>query len=145
MDWRKIAKRKEPLFFLHLLGMSRVCSGGIQVWELAWVERPCGGSRGPTLSGGVSGAAQSSPRRSGVSTLSCPEDTSTSRHLYSMAGLMLTSSKRAYARGCVTVLQPEPLPLQQATADLYLRRRHSSTVLSQSLWDLWVLVCTRFV
>ena len=27
----------------------------------------------------------------------------------------------------------------------YLCRRHSNTVLSQSRWDLWVLVCTRFV
>ena len=29
---------------------------------------------------------------------------------------------------------PEPLPLQQSTADPYLYRRHSHTVLSQSLW-----------
>ena len=27
----------------------------------------------------------------------------------------------------------------------YFHRRHSNTVLSQSLWDLWVLVCTSFV
>ena len=33
-------------------------------------------------------------------------------------------------------------PLRQATADLYLPRRHSITVLAQSLW---VLVHTRFV
>ena len=38
----------------------------------------------------------------------------------------------------------EPLPLQQVTADPYLCRRHSNTVLSQSLWGLLVLVCTRF-
>ena len=38
-----------------------------------------------------------------------------------------------------------PLPLQQATADPYLHRGHSDTVLAQSLWGLWVLVCTRFV
>ena len=31
------------------------------------------------------------------------------------------------------LLHPEPLPLQQATADPYLRRRRSNTVLSQSL------------
>ena len=43
------------------------------------------------------------------------------------------------------LLHPELLPLQQSTADLYPRRRHSNTVLSQSLWGLWVLVCTRFV
>ena len=30
------------------------------------------------------------------------------------------------------LLHPEPL--QQATADLYLHRRHSNTVLAQSLW-----------
>ena len=40
---------------------------------------------------------------------------------------------------------PEPLPLRQSTADPYLHRRHSNTALSQSLWGLWVLVCTRFV
>ena len=43
------------------------------------------------------------------------------------------------------LLHPEPLPLQQSTADLYLHKRHSNTVLSQSLWGLWVLVCTRYV
>ena len=32
------------------------------------------------------------------------------------------------------LLHPEPLPLQQASADLYLHRRHSDTVLAQSLW-----------
>ena len=37
-------------------------------------------------------------------------------------------------------LHPEPLPQQQFTADPYLCRRHSNTVLSQSLWGL--LVCT---
>ena len=39
------------------------------------------------------------------------------------------------------LLHPEPLPLQQSTADLCLHRRHSNTVLTQSLWGLWVLVC----
>ena len=61
----------------------------------------------------------------------------------SMVGLMATSSKRAYAIPCL--LHPEPLPLRQSTADPYLHRRHSNTVLAQSLWDLRVLVCTRFV
>ena len=37
------------------------------------------------------------------------------------------------------LVHPEPLPLQQSTADLNLCRRHSNTVLSQSLWSLWVL------
>ena len=32
------------------------------------------------------------------------------------------------------LLHPEPLPLRQATADPYLRRRLSDTVLAQSLW-----------
>ena len=53
-----------------------------------------------------------------------------------MAGLMVTSSKRAYARGCVTVLQPEPLPLQQATADLYLHRRLKHRSDSVIVWFL---------
>ena len=33
-----------------------------------------------------------------------------------------------------SLLHPEPLPLWQSTADLYLHRRHSDTVLAQSLW-----------
>ena len=49
----------------------------------------------------------------------------------SMVGLMVTSSKRAYDIS--------------RSAHPYLHRRHSNTVLSQSLWDLWVLVHTRFV
>ena len=56
----------------------------------------------------------------------------------SMVGLMATSSKRAYAYP--SLLHPEPLPLQQSTADPYLHRRCLNTVLSQSLWGLWVLV-----
>ena len=64
--------------------------------------------------------------------------------------LMATSSKRAYiipksAAPGPSLLQPEPLPLWQCTADPYLHRRHSKTVLSQSLWGLWVLVHTKFV
>ena len=43
------------------------------------------------------------------------------------------------------LLHPKPLPLQQSTSDPYPLRRHSNTVLSQSLWGLWVLVSTRFV
>ena len=61
----------------------------------------------------------------------------------SMVGLMATSSKRAYAYP--SLLHPEPLPLQQSTADPCLLRRHSNVVLSQSLWGLWVLVHIRFV
>ena len=43
------------------------------------------------------------------------------------------------------LLHPEPLPLQQSTADPYLLRRHSNTALAQSQCSLWVLVCIRFV
>ena len=32
------------------------------------------------------------------------------------------------------LLHPEPLPLQQATADPYLHRRYSDRVLAQSVW-----------
>ena len=35
------------------------------------------------------------------------------------------------------LLHPEPLPLRESTADPYLHRRYSNTVLSQSLWGLW--------
>jgi len=61
----------------------------------------------------------------------------------SMVGLKATSSKRAYAIPRSTALRA-PAP-HQSTADRYLLRRHSNTVLSQSLWGLWVLVCTRYV
>ena len=44
---------------------------------------------------------------------------------------------------CQGLLHPEPL--WQATADPYLHRRHSDTVMATSLWGLWVLVCTRFI
>ena len=43
------------------------------------------------------------------------------------------------------LLHREPLPLRQATADPDLQRRHSYTVLPQSLWGPWVLVCIWFV
>ena len=58
-----------------------------------------------------------------------------------MVGLMAISSKSMPYRG---LLYPEPLPLWQSTANLYLCRKHSNTVLSQSPWGLWVLVCTTF-
>ena len=44
-----------------------------------------------------------------------------------------------------SLLHPEPLSLWQTTACPYLHRRYSNTVLSQSLWGPWVLVCTKFV
>ena len=60
----------------------------------------------------------------------------------SMVGLMsnLLQEGLCHTQVCCT----EPLPLRQSTTDLYLHRRHSNTVLSQFLWGLWVLVCTRF-
>ena len=61
----------------------------------------------------------------------------------SMVGLMATPPKGLMPYP--GLLHPEPLPLWQATADSYLHRRHSNTVLAQSLWGLWVLVHTRFV
>ena len=61
----------------------------------------------------------------------------------SMVGLMMTSSKKAMPYS--GLLHPESMPLQQAMADPYLCRRHSNTLLAQSLWGLWVLVHTRFV
>ena len=42
------------------------------------------------------------------------------------------------------LLYPDALPLQQSTADPYLLRKPSNTVLSQSLWGLWGLVHTRY-
>ena len=48
----------------------------------------------------------------------------------SVVGLMATSSKRTN-----TYPHPEPLSLQQTTADLYLHRRRSNTVLSQSVGE----------
>ena len=63
--------------------------------------------------------------------------------LYGVMGLMANSSKRAMSHP--GLLHPETLSLRQATADLYLHRRHSNAVLAQSLWGLWVLVGTKFV
>ena len=51
----------------------------------------------------------------------------------SVVGLMATSSKRALPYS--SLLHPEPLSLWQSTADPYLHRRHSNTVLSQPLWS----------
>ena len=61
----------------------------------------------------------------------------------SVVRLMVTSSKRAFA--ILRSAAPRAPAPQQSTADLYLHRRHSSTVLSQSLWGLWILVHTGFV
>ena len=61
----------------------------------------------------------------------------------SMAGLMATSSRRSYATPRSAA--PRAPSLLQSTAEPYLHKRHSNTVLAQSLWGLWVLVLTRFV
>ena len=61
----------------------------------------------------------------------------------SMVGLMATSSKRAYAIPRSTAARA-PVPVA-VHADPYLHRRHSNTALSQSLWRLQALVCTRYV
>ena len=61
----------------------------------------------------------------------------------SVVGLMATSSKRAYA--IPKSAAPRAPLLWQPTADLYLQRRSSDTVLFQSLWGPWVLVHTKFV
>ena len=55
-------------------------------------------------------------------------------------GLIVTSSKRLLP--FPSLWHPEPLSVQQTTANLYLHRRHSNTALSQSLWGPWVLMCT---
>ena len=51
-----------------------------------------------------------------------------------MVGLIVTSSKRAYAT--IRSAVPEPLPLWQATADPYLRRGHSNTQR-----QVWLSLC----
>ena len=61
----------------------------------------------------------------------------------SMVGLMSSLSKRDYA--IPRSAAPRALPLQQSTSDPHLRRRHSYTVLAQSLLGIWVLVQTGFV
>ena len=60
-----------------------------------------------------------------------------------MVGLMVTCSRELMPYP--DLLHPEPLLLRQATADWDLHRRHSDTVLVQSLWGLWVLMSIRFV
>ena len=61
----------------------------------------------------------------------------------SMVGLLVTSCKRAYAIPRSAAARAPAL--RQAIADPHLCRRHSDTVLAQSLWGPWVLVCARYV
>ena len=44
-----------------------------------------------------------------------------------------------------SLLHPEALSLWQSTAELYLHRRHSNTVLSQSVWGPWILVHMKLI
>ena len=60
-----------------------------------------------------------------------------------MVGLMAISSKRAYA--IPKSAAPRAPASWQSIADPFLHRRCSNTVLSQPLWSLWALVCTRLV
>ena len=61
----------------------------------------------------------------------------------SVMELMVTSSKRAYAI-LRSAVPRGPTPVAGHCWP-YLCRRHSNTVLAQSLWGLWVMVGTRFV
>ena len=59
----------------------------------------------------------------------------------SIVGLMATFFQEGWCHAQVCCTQ-NPWPCGSPP---YLYRRHSNPVLSQSLWGLWVLVCTRFV
>ena len=100
-----------------------------QVWvSLLWVH--CSFLLGPGTQGSVCALQEPvSPvlRKSGSS----------------MVGLMATSSKRAYA---IPKSAASRAPaFHQSTAQPYLLRRHSNTVLSQSLLGSLLLVHMRFV
>ena len=56
-----------------------------------------------------------------------------------MVGLMETSSKRSFA-----IAKSAALSLWQTTVALYLHRRHTTTVLSQSLWGPYSLCAQGF-
>ena len=60
----------------------------------------------------------------------------------SMEGLMVTSSKRAYA----VLRSAAPRASVSAAVNFWhIPLQETLSLLSQSLWGLWVLVCTRFV
>ena len=70
--------------------------------------------------------------------------------LYDWVNGHLFQKGLCHTQVCYTQLYPsllhrELLLLWQSTAVPYLHRKHSNTVLSLSLWDLWVPVCIRFV
>ena len=76
-------------------------------------------------------------------TYVCPPTLTLTYTGASMEGLMVTSARKADA--IPKPAAPRALPPRQATAELYLHRRHSHTVLAQSLWSLWDLVHARSV
>ena len=100
-----------------------------QVWVSLWWGH-CSFLLGPAAQGSVC-ALQESISQPCVSSGS------------SVVGLMVTSSKGAYA--IPRSAAPKAPPLWPSTADLHLHRRCSDTALSQSLWRPWVLVHTRLV
>ena len=125
-------------------------------WRLCCTPRPCPCSRPPpdhpsagdswtlraSLSQSLVGSLLLSPGSWCTQGFVCALLESLSQSCVSsgnsMVGLMVISSKRAYA---IPRLHPELLPLRQATADLYPCRRHSNTQRqAQSLWGL--LGCT---
>ena len=65
-----------------------------------------------------------------------------------MVRLMVTSSKRAYATGSVTQVcctqSPCPCGRPLLTRTLQETLKHSKAGLTQSLWGIWVMLCTRF-
>ena len=66
----------------------------------------------------------------------------------SMIGLIVTSSKTAYATGCMTQVccSQDPVPVAGYRWPMRLQEtlKHSKSGLAQALWGLWKLVCTRF-
>ena len=61
----------------------------------------------------------------------------------SIVGLIMTSSKRTHA--IPTPRAPVPAADHCRPPQEHLHRRCSNTIPSQSVWDLWILVGTRFV
>ena len=63
----------------------------------------------------------------------------------SMVRLMVTSSKRAYAIHTQVCCTQSPCPCTSPLLTHHSTGDTQNTVLSQSLWGIWVLECTRFV
>ena len=62
-----------------------------------------------------------------------------------LVGLMWPPPRELMPHPGLLYPKPQVYSLWQATADPYFHRRPSNTVLAQSLWDLWVLMCITFV